>query len=168
MTIRRVNHVTLSVTDIDASVGFYRDVLGLKVVDSVPRPDGTPLLVFLRSAVDSENHHDLALLADASPAGGGDASSGPGLAHVAFEVGTLDELAAAKTRLEAAGAVKECLDQGMHLSVYATDPDGIGLEIIWRVPAEDWSYGTGIERVPLDLEKARARWGGGRVTGASA
>ncbi|WP_327700928.1 VOC family protein [Streptomyces decoyicus] len=167
MAIRRVNHIVLSVTDIEASIRFYRDVLGLTVVDTIPGPGPAPLMVFLRSSAESTNHHDLGLLANASM----DASTegtAPGLLHVSFEVGTLDELAAIKGKLEVAGSVKQCLDQGMHLSVYALDPDGIELELIWRLPEGSWSYDTENERKPLDLEKARARWGGNLATGAAA
>ncbi|MFJ9412944.1 VOC family protein [Streptomyces sp. NPDC101227] len=168
MTIRRVNHVVLSVTDIDASTRFYRDVLGLTVVDTIPGRGPSPFMVFLRSSAESTNHHDLGLLAtasaDARPADG----TPPGLVHVSFEVGTLDELAGIQGKLQAVGSVRQCLDQGMHLSVYATDPDGIELELIWRVPEGEWSFDTEIERKPLDLEAARKRWGGDRVTGAAA
>ncbi|MEU9112703.1 VOC family protein [Streptomyces sp. NPDC048483] len=170
MTIRRVNHLVLSVTDIEASTRFYVDVLGLKVVDRIPRtgPGPSAFMVFLRSSAESTNHHDLGLLATASAAARPADGTPPGLVHASFEVGTVDELAAIKGKLESAGSVRQCLDQGAHLSVYAVDPDGIELELIWRLPDGAWSYDTEIERKPLDLETARERWGGDLVTGAAA
>jgi catechol-2,3-dioxygenase len=159
MAIRRVNHVVLSVTDLEVSARFYCAVLGLR---AVARIEG---MVFLRSPADSANHHDLALIANASaePVDGV-----PGLFHVAFEVGTVDELEELADRLGSAGALGALLDQGMHLSVYGTDPDGLAVEIIWRVPNADWSYDDELSRGPLDFEAARRRWGGALVTGEAA
>ncbi|MEV0279185.1 VOC family protein [Streptomyces sp. NPDC050610] len=159
MTIRRVNHVVLSVTDIRASTRFYRDVLGLKVVDTLPGDGPDPFMVFLRTPEASDNHHDLGLIRAESPAAVPPEAAPPGLRHVAFEVGSLDELAEVKQRLEAAGSVKETFDQGMHLSVYCTDPDGIEIEVIWPTPRDSWSYEEPIVRKPLDIDGARQRWG---------
>lgn len=36
ITIRRVHHVSINVTDVDESIGFYRDVLGLESLDRPP------------------------------------------------------------------------------------------------------------------------------------
>jgi catechol-2,3-dioxygenase len=88
--------------------------------------------------------------------------------HVALEVGTLDELAAAHDTLRAAGVLRGAVDQGMHLSVYAVDPDGLEVEIIWRAPDDAWSYADALQRRPLDVDAARARWGGQLATGSAA
>jgi catechol-2,3-dioxygenase len=130
-----------------------------------PGGPSRPATVFLRSATPSSNHHDLALIANAEA---GTAKGAAGLFHVAFEVGTLDELDAARDRLHDAGSLDAALDQGMHLSLYCTDPDGIAVEVIWRAPDHAWSYDDALARHPLDLEAARARWGGDLATGAAA
>jgi catechol-2,3-dioxygenase len=64
--------------------------------------------------------------------------------------------------------LKDAIDQGMHLSVYAVDPDGLEVEIIWRAPDGAWSYDDLMQRRPLDIDAARARWGGQRTTGSAA
>jgi len=167
MSIRRVNHVVLSVSDIEASTRFYADVLGLRVIAELPRTPTWPAMVFLRSPHETTNHHDIGLIGDATaPASNLGDMVRPGLFHVALEVGTLDELEQVRDQLEAADALQVCLDQGMHLSVYGRDPDGIALEIIWRAPV--WSDEDEMYRVPLDFTAARARWGGQLVTGSAA
>lgn len=45
---RKMGHVGLAVTDIEASVRWYRDVLGFALIGSFTAPDGAPVR-FLRS-----------------------------------------------------------------------------------------------------------------------
>ena len=168
MTIRRVNHVVLSISDLEASTRFYGEVLGLVLVATLPGQGNWPEMRFFRAPGDSTNHHDIAIIANASlPLPGWGQPAPPGLFHVAFEVGTIDELAAMADRLAAVGVQTEAIDQPMHLSLYARDPDGIALELVWRVPDADWDY-RDLWRRPLDLDAARARWGGALATGSAA
>jgi len=92
-----------------------------------------------------------------------------GLYHLAWEVGTLAELAEIRRALADRGALVGASDHRVSKSLYAKDPSGIEFEVMWRVPAEDWE--TELEQgpmiAPLDLEAAQARWGD-RVTGAAA
>lgn len=168
MSIRRLNHVVLSVTSLDQSLRFYRDVLGLRLVAHLPGTAHSKEMMFLRSPHDSTNHHDIALIAGAvvDDCAAGSAPK-PGLFHLAFEVGTLDELEAMKTALMAAGAFTFAADQTAHLSVYGTDPDGIAVEVLWREPSSAWSYEEAMQRAPLDFAESRTRWGGQLKTGAA-
>ena len=92
-----------------------------------------------------------------------------GLYHLAWEVGTLAELAEIRGRLDERGALVGASDHRVSKSLYAKDPSGIEFEVMWRVPAEDWEQETrsGEMIAPLDLEGEMARWGD-RVTGAAA
>jgi catechol-2,3-dioxygenase len=92
-----------------------------------------------------------------------------GLYHLAWEVGTLADLADAREKLAAAGALVGQSDHRVSKSLYAKDPDGIEFEVMWRVPAEDWKQemSQGDMIAPLDLDEALARWGD-RATGAAA
>jgi len=166
MSIRRVNHVVLSVSDIEASTRFYADVLGLRVIAELPRTPTWPAMVFLRSPHRTTNHHDIGLIENATSAAEDlSAMVRPGLFHVALEVGTLDELEGVRDQLEAANAHQVSLDQGMHLSVYGRDPDGISVEIIWRAP--EWSAEDEMYRVPLDFAVAPRNWRRAYVVDAS-
>jgi catechol-2,3-dioxygenase len=161
MPVRRLNHAVLYVRDLAATVPFYRETLGFEVRMEIPGR-----AAFLR-APGSSNDHDLGLfeVADGAVPGG----QYLGLYHLAWEVGTLAELAETRDRLAAAGALVGASDHRVSKSLYAKDPSGIEFEVMWRVPAEDWEQETreGAMIAPLDLEAELARWGD-RVTGAAA
>ena len=161
MAVRRVNHAVLYVRDLAASVDFYTYALGLEVRMHVPGR-----AAFLR-APGSANDHDLGLFEVAH----GQIPSGAyiGLYHLAWEVGTLAELAEIRGRLDERGALVGASDHRVSKSLYAKDPSGIEFEVMWRVPAEDWEQEmqTGEMIAPLDLEGEIARWGD-RITGAAA
>jgi catechol-2,3-dioxygenase len=162
MPVRRLNHAVLYVSDVAAAVAFYTDALGFEVHSRSPGR-----AAFL-GAPGSANEHDLGLFQ--RPGGG---SQPPddyvGLYHLAWEVGTLAELADIRQRLEAHGALVGASDHRVSKSLYAKDPSGIEFEVMWRVPAEDWAAerAAGGGLAPLDLEGELARWGD-RVTGAAA
>ncbi len=162
MPVRRLNHAVLYVRDLTATVSFYRETLGFEIRMEIPGQ-----AAFLR-APGSDNDHDLGLFEIGSAAG---PASGPrvGLYHLAWEVGTLADLAEARDKLAAAGALVGQSDHRVSKSLYAKDPSGIEFEVMWRVPAEDWEQemSKGGMTVPLDLDDALARWGD-RATGAAA
>ena len=93
-----------------------------------------------------------------------------GLYHLAWEVGTLAELAEIRDRLGERAALVGASDHRVSKSLYAKDPSGIEFEVMWRVPAENWEreLREGDMIAPLDLEGELARWGDDRVTGAAA
>jgi catechol-2,3-dioxygenase len=164
MAVRRLNHAVLYVHDLAAAIGFYTETLGLEV-----RSEMAGRAAFLR-APGSANDHDLGLFAlDGSAAIPGDAGPRVGLYHLAWEVGTLAELDEVRRRLAGRGALVGASDHRVSKSLYAKDPSGIEFEVMWRVPAEDWEaeLRDGPMIAPLDLERARARWGD-RATGAAA
>jgi catechol-2,3-dioxygenase len=116
--IHRLNHAVLWVRDASASARFYEEVLGFRVVASM----GDGQAIFLR-ADGSDNDHDLGLFTvgprPAAP------PHTPGLYHLAWQVGTLDELAALRRVLAEHGALVGESDHGVSKSLYARDPDGI-------------------------------------------
>jgi catechol-2,3-dioxygenase len=161
MPVSRLNHAVLYVADLSATVPFYCDTLGFEVRMQIPGR-----AAFLR-APGSANDHDLGLFE--VPGGAAPPGQYLGLYHLAWEVGTLAELAQTRDRLAAAGALVGASDHRVSKSLYAKDPSGIEFEVMWRVPAEDWEQETreGAMIAPLDLEAELARWGD-RVTGAAA
>jgi catechol-2,3-dioxygenase len=128
MGIRRLNHAVLYVRDVERSVGFYRDVLGFRVIHR------RPTAAFLRAA-DSDNDHDLGLFqvrVDTGDAG----QPSVGLYHLAWSVNTLAELAEFEGKLTAAGSLVGSSDHVVSKSLYGKDPDGIEFEVSWFVPRE--------------------------------
>ena len=146
--VRRINHIVLMVGNLDHSIAFYHRYFGF--TEAFDRFG--PGMAFLR-APRSDNHHDMALL-QAGP----DTSRRPdgalGLFHVAFEVDTPDELAAARDHFRADGIFDREFDHGATKSVYAWDPDGNNVEVMWMLPRERWGeWATRTpDRLPLDLD----------------
>jgi catechol-2,3-dioxygenase len=157
MGIHRLNHAVLYVRDIERSVGFYRDVLGFQVQMTM----GTQA-AFLQ-APDSTNDHDLGLFALGDAAA--DTTAGRtsvGLYHLAWEVGTLRDLAAVEDSLRAAGGLVGASDHGTTKSLYGKDPDGLEFEVVWLIPAHLLTDAdlAARERIrPLDLQKEIERFG---------
>jgi catechol-2,3-dioxygenase len=163
MAVRRLNHAVLYVNGLAREVEFYTKTLGFEVRMQVPGR-----AAFLR-APGSANDHDLGLF----EVGEGRAPGRPevGLYHLAWEVGTLADLADTRARLLAEDALVGESDHRVSKSLYAKDPSGIEFEVLWRVPAEDWAAelaGDGAMTLPLDWDRTLARWGGDKVTGAAA
>jgi len=86
-----------------------------------------------------------------------------GLYHLAWEVGTLAELAQTARDLSDVGALVGASDHGTTKSLYAHDPDGLEFEVVWLVPAHLLDEAavaaahSGIR--PLDLPAEMARYG---------
>lgn len=149
--ITGLNHAVLFVREIERSLPFYETILGFTVV-AQPHPN----IVFLR-VHGSGNHHDLGLMAvgNNAPLPGHGAV---GLYHLAWEVPTIEDLAAAMTVLQDAGALLGASDHGASKSLYGRDPDGLEFEILWRVPRKDWGEFehqavTRSLNLPLELER---------------
>jgi catechol-2,3-dioxygenase len=161
MAVRRLNHAVLYIRDLDRAVDFYTATLQFLVAHRVPGR-----AAFLR-APDTENDHDLGLFAL------GDRAPGPhpgsvGLYHLAWEVGTLGELAEVGRRLRSRDALVGASDHLMSKSFYAKDPDGNEFEVMWRVPRADWPDTEDLRPHPLDFDAAVERWGADLATGAAA
>jgi catechol 2,3-dioxygenase len=132
MQVKALGHVVLKVRDLERSVSFYRDVLGMK---EIARYQGVMAFFSL-----GDNHHDLGLMQVGAHAPESDPAS-VGLYHVAFKVGdSLDELRACKAHLETNNvSIFGMSDHGVSQSLYLHDPDGIEIELyvdadpaIWR------------------------------------
>jgi catechol-2,3-dioxygenase len=155
--VARLNHAVLFVRDATRSSEFYGRVFGFEVVGS----EFGGQAVFMRSPL-GDNHHDLGLFSV-----GPDAPRPPrgsaGLYHLAWEVPTIEDLKAAASALQEAGALGGASDHGVSKSLYGQDPDGNEFEIMWRVPREAWGdYEEHGAVMPLDLEAEVRRWCAGR------
>ena len=145
-----LRHAVLWVDDPEASARFYAEALGLEVKTTMA--DGRA--VFMTSPR-SQTDHDLGLFAADGP---GAPPRHRGMYHLAWEVATLTDLAEAKDRLAAMGALVGENNHGVSRSLYGHDPDGLEFEVMWEVPlallADDEP-----SNVPLDLEADMARFG---------
>ena len=128
-SLNKIGHVVLMVENLERSIAFYTGVLGFKVSDIYGDDMMPGGMVFMRCNTD---HHGVALI------GGASGTTGPeikrGLHHMAFEVGTLDEVFRARNHLRDSGATivfEGRRRAGVQIAVEFLDPDGHNLEIYW-------------------------------------
>jgi catechol 2,3-dioxygenase-like lactoylglutathione lyase family enzyme len=117
--LRRLDHVSLNVSDRPRSIAWYRDVLGLEQRGSPGRDDWPVFMGDLGACV---------ALFQAQVESPARASESTGLRHVAFMVGR-DDLAEAQARLREHGVEFRFEDHGNAHSVYFPDPDGNVIEL---------------------------------------
>jgi len=155
--VARLNHAVLFVRDLDRSVNFYREAFGF---EEIQRYRGR--MAFLR-AKGSQNHHDLGLAA-VGPNAPAPPPGSTGLYHLAWEVPSITDLAAAREVLARLGALVGESDHGATKSLYGVDPDGNEFEIMWMVPRDQWGeYERAAVVRPLDLEGEVERWSSSRA-----
>jgi catechol 2,3-dioxygenase len=130
----RVGHVHLNVSDLDRSLGFYRDALGLAVTGD-GRDRGLDM-VFLAAG---DYHHHIALNALSTRGASAPPAGHTGLYHVALLYPDRRELVRALRRLLDHGVpVDHATDHGGTVSLYLEDPDGNGIELYYDRPRADW------------------------------
>lgn len=146
--IRKIGHVVLNCRDIERSVRFYTEVLGFQVSDVYPEEMVPGCMVFLRCNTD---HHGIGLV------GAMDKDSPAfDLNHLAFEVGTIDEVLLAAKRLREHGAIIDFEGRrraGVQIAVEFRDPDNHRLEIYWGI---DQVGSDGTVRPPSEWQGAHS------------
>ena len=134
MAIERIHHVAYRCRDAKQTVEWYGKHLGMDFVlaiaeDHVPSthaPDP-----YMHVFLDAGGGNILAFFElPSSPAMGRDEATPTWVQHLAFKVGSVEELEATKARLEAAGIeVIGVTDHTIFKSIYFFDPNGHRLEL---------------------------------------
>ena len=127
----QIGHVHLKVSDLERSIAFYGDVLGLEVMQRYG-----PSAAFMSAG---GYHHHLGLNTWESRGGSKPGPNTTGLYHAAFLYPTKAALARAVARvLEKGVELTGYADHGVSLAIYFDDPDGNGIEIYWDRDRADW------------------------------
>lgn len=127
-----LSHVVFYVRDLDASVRFHSEAVGLKVIGRIFRGRGALLS-------GGRTHHELLLL-EVGDVAGPLQEKRIGLYHTGWKVGDdLETLVSVRQRVADAGFVIEGIaDHTISQSIYLKDPDGNEVELYVDDPTVDW------------------------------
>lgn len=129
-----LGHVVFYVQDLERSVRFYTDVVGLSLQGRI---------FANRAAIltGGRTHHEL-LLIEVGPAGEPPQGRRVGLYHVGWKIGdSLDALRERYRQLQAMDyPVDGMSDHMVSQSLYLRDPDGNEVELYVDNPAIDWRH----------------------------
>lgn len=127
-------HTMVRVTDLEASLAFYRDALGLEVIRQREYPQGRFTLVYLAAPGDSDAQLELTYNWDPEVYSGG-----CNFGHVAYEV---DDIYALCQRLQEHGVTINRPPRDGHMA-FVRSPDNISVELLQKgeplAPAEPWA-----------------------------
>ena len=145
--IGKIGHIVINVRDVAKSAEFYTQVLGFQISDVYPDEMVSGGMVFMRCNPD---HHGIALVGSMQ-----ETNPNAELNHIAFEVGSLDEVIRARDHLARNNVQIDFAGRrraGCQIAVEFRDPDGHRLEIYW-----------GIDQIGSDgKSRARDEWKGVR------
>lgn len=144
-----IGHVHLKVADLDRSIAFYRDVIGLEL--TVRMGDKMAFL-----GADGYHHH-IGLNTWESEGGSPAPRGHTGLYHTAFLYPDLPALAQTLRRaLDAGVTIDGASDHGVSRAIYFRDPDNNGIEIYVDRDEADWprdeTGSLAMTSRPLDLQ----------------
>lgn len=133
-----VNHLAMATGDMDRTIRFWRDLIGLRLVTGLGQP-GYRHYFFQISPYDLIAFFEWPGVQPVARKDHGRPVHGPFIFdHVSFGVETEDDLWELKDKLEAAGFhVSDVIDHGFIHSIYAHDPNGIPIEFSHNVEGVD-------------------------------
>lgn len=127
-------HTMVRVTDVDASLRFYRDALGLEVLSRRDYPQGKFTLIFLAAPGDHDAQVELTHNWEPEEYGGG-----RNFGHLAYAV---DDIYAACERLQQHGVTINRPPRDGRMA-FVRSPDGISIELLQHggalAPREPWA-----------------------------
>lgn len=127
-------HTMVRVTDVDVSLRFYRDALGLEVISRKEYPQGRFTLIFLAAPGDSSAQLELTWNWDPETYTGG-----RNFGHLAYAV---DDIYAACRRLTEHGVVINRPPRDGRMA-FVRSPDNVSIELLQAggslPPAEPWA-----------------------------
>ena len=128
---KRLGHIVLRVLDLERSIKFYSEILGLTNTFSIANK-----MHFMSASGDSS--HELALVSI-----GNEAQrlylNMVGLSHFAWEMNSIEDLESLYLKLQREHIeISDIGDHGISLGIYFADPDGNQIEVFYELPKEEW------------------------------
>lgn len=125
----RILHTMLRVGDLDRSIGFYTEVLGMKLLRKKDYPDGKFTLAFVGYGDESDN-----TVIELTHNWDTDSYElGTGYGHIALEVDDVYE-ATEQIRKRGGRILREAgpMNAGTTIIAFVSDPDGYPIELIGK------------------------------------
>ena len=131
---KRLGHIVLRVLDLERSIKFYSEILGLTNTFSIANK-----MHFMSASGDSS--HELALVSIGNEAQRLN-SNMVGLSHFAWEMNSIEDLESLYLKLQREHVeILDIGDHGISLGIYFADPDGNQIEMFYELPKEEWPEG---------------------------
>jgi len=153
-----VNHLAMATGDMDRTILFWRDLLGMRLVAGLGKP-GYRHYFFEISETDLIAFFEWSGVEPVPEKEHGRPVTGPFIFdHVSFGVETEDDLWELKDKLSAAGFhMSDVVDHGFIHSIYAHDPNGIPIEFSHNVEGVDVRQNPTIsDSAPSDVSREGA------------
>ena len=140
-----IDHVVLTVRDLDGVARFYETMLGLSVRERTPR----------RAALGTAERTLLVL--EAAPDAPAAPEGSAGLYHTAFLLPDRASLGAFLAHVRDSGLTLDgAADHAVSEAVYLHDPEGNGIEVYRDRPRSDWQ----VDGAAIHMENTRLDFGG--------
>jgi catechol 2,3-dioxygenase-like lactoylglutathione lyase family enzyme len=138
MNFKSINHLALVTSDMEATIRFWRDLLGLRLISGVGEA-GFRHYFFAIDAKTSLNFFEWDGAQPVARKLHGRPRSGPiAFDHIAFGMDSSEAVWTLKDRLEAAGfPCSDLIDHGSFHAIYSFDPNGIAIEFCCEVEGQD-------------------------------
>ena len=163
-----LNHLVINVRDIEESHRFYTDVLGLKEVGRLTpraeRPNPPKMRFYSGDHEGKLNHHDIALVENPNlPAPSekwGMFDMPVAINHIAIALPNREAWLKQLAFMQRRGVeFKRRVNHGMTHSLYITDPNGYGIELLYELPRAMWEGDINealnwVENLPTEGEAA--------------
>ena len=120
--VTSLGHMGLYVRDIERSVAFYRDILGMQVSDRSPRGS-----VFMTAQDRLQEHHELLLVP-----GRNDDGNANVIQQISFRCASLADVKEFYRVFQKNNVkISRTCSHGNTVSIYFEDPDGNSVEVYW-------------------------------------
>jgi catechol 2,3-dioxygenase-like lactoylglutathione lyase family enzyme len=138
MKFKGINHLAMVTGDMDATIRFWRDLIGMRLINGIGEPG------FRHYFFEIDQNNTLAFFEwdGAEPVEQkphGQPFKGPIVFdHIAFGMTSRSETLVLKDKLEAAGfECSDVIDHGFIHSIYSFDPNGIPIEFCYEIAGYD-------------------------------